>query len=421
MSKRLNERTPRGLILILAATGVAGVSGYAIQLLAPALLHEASDYLTFSAFWSVLFLLGSAVGGIQQEVARATRPASLSLPARRGIRKFTVASAVVVVAGTIIVGFIVGAAAFGEQFAWVMGALVIGLLGYLLTAVVTGLFYGLGALGMVASLIAVDAGLRGGAVVIGLLAGASIDVLAYLVALPFGIAVTLIWLLARRQVVGRYSLDVGDARLARNALSTVIAAASIGVMVTGMPLLFRVLLPDASPTVLASLTLVVTLTRAPFIIPLMALQSYLVVGFRNAPDVTARRLRAYLLCAVAVGVIAAVAAAALGPWIVDFITGSRYSTDGFTSAAVVASASLVGCLCITGPALIAENRHVAYTSGWVVSALATVACLLLFPTVAETRAVTALLGGPLLGLFVHLGCLRWGAIAGPSETTEPVD
>lgn len=407
MTAGQTERAPRGLLQVLAATGIAGASGYAIQILAPALLREANAYLTFSAFWSVLFLLGSAVGGIQQEVARATRPAEPSTTPG-SIRRFTLVSAVVVAAGTTAVGLAVGAAAFGQHFLPVLSALVVGLLGYVLTAVVTGLLYGLGALGVVASLIAVDAALRGGAVVVGLWVGASIDVLAYLVALPFGLAVALIWSISRGRVVGHYVLDVSEARLARNSLSTVIAAASIGVMVTGMPLLFRTLLSDASATVLASLTLVVTLTRAPLIIPLMALQSYLVVGFRDAPAAAPRRVRAYLCSALAVGVIAAFLSAAFGPWAVDFISGARYSVSGLTSAAVAISATLVGCLCITGPALLAENRHRPYTAGWVVSALATVACLAVVPATPEVRALTALLAAPALGLVVHLVCL-WGA------------
>jgi len=386
--------------LILAATAAAGVSGYAIQILAPALLEDAEAYLAFSAFWSALFLIGSAVGGIQQEVARATSPAKLATP-HRTIRRFTIGGAVAVAVLTAAVGIIVGPAAFGPGHVPIVGALVIGLLGYVLTAVLTGLFYGLGALGSVAALIAVDAALRGAAVVVGLLVGASIDVIAYLVALPFGLAVLMVWRFARAKVVGRYTLDAEDAVLVRNSLSTVVAAGSIGVMVTGMPLLFRVSLADASAVTIASLTLVVTLTRAPFIIPLMALQSYLVVGFRDEPESARSRVRNYLLIALGAGALAALAAIPVGPWLVGVISGERYTTDGLTSAIVVMSAALVGCMCITGPALLAERRHGAYASGWVTAAVVTVGVLVLTPSEAPVRALLALLASPIVGLVLH--------------------
>lgn len=400
MTAPSNERSSRGLILILAATTAAGVSGYAIQILAPALLEDADAYLIFSAFWSVLFLLGSAVGGIQQEVARATTPAGPASP-HRSIRRFAIGCAAAALALSGAVGLIVGPAALGPRHMAMVGALMLGLLGYVVTAVLTGLFYGIGALGSVAALIAIDAALRGVAVVVGLLAGAPIDVVAYLVAIPFGLAVLIIWQFTRTRVVGRYTLDAGDAILARHSLSTVLAAASIGVMVTGMPLLFRVSLTDLSAAAVASLTLVVTLTRAPFIIPLMALQSYLVVGFREQPERARSRVRAYLLIALVTGALAAVIAIPAGPWIVDLISGGRYSTNGFTSAVVVLSAILVGCMCITGPALLAEARHGAYASGWLVAAVATISMLLVVPASPDMRALLALVIAPVAGLVVH--------------------
>lgn len=400
MSANASERGSRGLILILAATAVAGASGYAIQLLAPALLDGAESYLTFSAFWSVLFLLGSAVGGLQQEVARASSSADWGHESR-SIRRFTLCCAAAVAIVTVAFGLVIGPTAFGEGSGPILGALVIGLLGYVLTSIITGLFYGLGTLGFVAALIAVDAGLRGVAVVVGFVVGASIDVIAYLVALPFGLAVTIVWQFARSRVVGRYRMDVGDLRLARNALSTVVSAAAIGMMVTGMPLLFRVTLTDASPVVLASLTLVVTLTRAPFIIPLMALQSYLVVGFRDAPDKAPARVRTYLLTAGGVGIVAAWAATVIGPWAVDVVSGSHYGTDAISSAVVVVSATMVGCMCITGPALLAVSRHGANVAGWIVAALTTAACLVLVPADPTGRALIALVAAPFAGLVVH--------------------
>lgn len=400
MTAPSSERGSRGLLLILAGTAAAGVSGYAIQILAPALLDDADSYLVFSAFWSLLFLLGSVVGGIQQEIARATTP-DVSPTAHRSIRGFAIGCAVVISVITGAIGLLVGPTAFGPAHLPIVGALVIGMLGYVMTAVLMGLFYGLGSLGSVAALIAVDAGLRGIAVVIGMVVGAPIDLLAYLIALPFGLAVLIVWRFARSRVVGRYALDSDNVVLAQHALTTMVAAASVGVMVTGMPLLFRLSLTELSTVALASLTLVVTLTRAPFIIPLMALQSYLVVSFRDQPDRVRPRVRLYLLFAVGVGVVAALIMMPAGPWIVSILSGGDYSTTPVESAAVVMSAILVGCMCITGPALLAQGEHGAYASGWVVAAIVTGIILFLPIEPAAVRSMVALSAGPVAGLGVH--------------------
>lgn len=394
------EGRSRGLLFVLAATAIAGVSGYAIQLLAAALLPEAQAYLSFSAFWSTLYLFGSAVGGIQQEVARAVSP-GVPAAGRSVLQRFGAVATVVVGVLATVVGFVVAPIAFGAGYGSMLVALVVALIGYVLTAIATGLFYGLSKLGAVAALIVVDAVLRGAAVVVGLLLGVPLDVLAFLIALPFGLAVLVVWSVVRKRVVGRYRVDVVAPALARNALHTVVAAAATGLMVTGLPLLFRVALTDASPYVVAALTLAVTLTRAPFIIPLMALQSFLVVTFRDAPEAIGRRVVRYLLAAAAVAVLATAGAWFLGPWAVEIVSQGRYAVDAFTSAIVVLSAVLVGCSCITGPALLAQGRHRLYSAGWVCAALMTVGCLFLVPASPLGRALIALTVAPVIGFLVH--------------------
>src|SRR5690606_36279127 len=113
--------------------------------------------------------LGSAVGGIQQEVARATRPAARDAEPARGLRTFTLAVAALTAAAAAVAALLLAPAAFHSDPVVMGSALVIGLLGYLLTSVATGLFYGTHRLGAVASLTVVDAVLRGVVVVVALL------------------------------------------------------------------------------------------------------------------------------------------------------------------------------------------------------------------------------------------------------------
>lgn len=400
-----DESRGGGLLGVLGATAVAGASGYLIQLLAARLLPEAGDYLSFSVFWSTLYLIGSAVGGIQQEVARASRPVAAEGQAAT-LGGFTAVAALLVAVISVVAAVLVAPVAFAGSTVGMAGALAAGLVGYVATSVLTGLLYGLQHLDTVAVLITIDAVLRAVLVVVALAAGSPPDVVALAIALPFGLATGLVWLRVRRRVSGRYELDVPPRTLARGAAHTILAAAATGLMVTGMPLLFRLALDDATVTAVAGLTLVVTLTRAPFIIPLMALQSYLTVAYRDdAARATARMWR-YLAVAAVVAVVAGIAAWFTVPWLIGFISGGQYSTTPFSAAIVVVGAVLVGCLCVTGPALLARSRHRAYAAGWVVAALMTLLLLFVLPLDAQGRALCALVVAPAAGLVVHLAALR---------------
>jgi hypothetical protein len=113
-----------------------------------------------------------------------------------------------VLAISIVVGLLVAPTAFAGSSVGMATALAVGLVGYVATSVVTGLFYGMGRLGSVATLIIVDATLRAVAVVTAFAFGAPPDVVAFAVAAPFGLAVAIVWRIARARIVGAYTLDV---------------------------------------------------------------------------------------------------------------------------------------------------------------------------------------------------------------------
>jgi hypothetical protein len=106
--------------------------------------------------------------------------------------------------------------------------------------------------------------------------------------------------------------------------------------------------------------LAVTLTRAPLLVPLTAMQGNLIAHF---VDRRTERLRALL-----------------------------------------APAAPIALLTLTGAAAVAAAQHRAYSLGWVGATVASV-LLLLLPLPLETRTVVALLCGPLIGIAVHLGAL----------------
>lgn len=411
------ERRGRGLVYILVATGIAGACGYLIQLLAPALLTDPGSYVTFSVFWSTLYLFVGAVAGVQQEVTRAVSPTDRPA-ATSTLRRFTVLAAGMTVVVSVVVGIVLAPSILSADPIALTIWFGVGLLGYLGCAVLSGVMYGLALWGPIAAVTVVDATVRAILVTAGLALHLSSVLLAAFTAVPFLVAFVVVWFAVRRRVVGRFALDVGPGRLAVNALRTVTAAAATGAVVTGLPLLIHLTMPDAPATVIASLIAVITITRAPLIVPIMALQSFLIVDFRAVGTSIWPRLARYLAIVVGATVVACVAASVLGPWLIAYISDGRYEVTAVASAVIVASAGLVGMLSLTGSALLSANRHSIYVGGWLAAAGATVVAFVL-PIDPVTRTLVALCVGPLIGLVVHLLGVRADSIErSPSDAAD---
>ena len=151
--------------------------------------------------------------------------------------------------------------------------------------------------------------------------------------------------------------------------------------------------------------LAVTLTRAPLLVPLTAMQGNLIAHFvdhRSAPAAGAggaggggRRHSARS---------AWLAAGLVGPWLLRVAFGAEYQAGGALLAWLTAAAVTIALLTLTGAATVAAALHRAYSVGWVGATLAS-ALLLLLPLGLETRTVVALLCGPLVGIAVHLVAL----------------
>jgi O-antigen/teichoic acid export membrane protein len=158
--------------------------------------------------------------------------------------------------------------------------------------------------------------------------------------------------------------------------------------------------------------LAVTLTRAPLLVSLTAMQGNLIAHF---VDERTDRLRALIAPAAFVGGIGAVgvlAAGAVGPWLLRFAFGPQYDAGCALLAWLTAAALSIAMLTLTGAAAVAAALHRAYSLGWV-GATAASGLLLLLPLPLQTRTVVALLCGPLVGIAVHLVALaRAGRPAG---------
>lgn len=394
------ESAAAGLRKILLATAVAGALGYVIQLAAPALVDNDANYVTFSVYWSTLYLFVAALSGVQQEITRAAHPAA-GTPGSPVLRQFTLIAATVSVIVVAVLAMLFGASILPGPTGVLAGSLSVGVVGYLLVAVLSGVLYGLRLWTAVAAITVLDVAIRALLVIGGLYAGWSPEWIAVAVSVPFGAAFVIVWLAVRRRVVGAFRLDVGLGSLLAHVGGTVAAAAAMGLMMNGLPMLLGISTGAADTSALAGVILAITLTRAPIVVPLLALQSYLISLLRGGGSLVRRRILIALAIGVVVGAILSLVAAIIGPWAISTVSAGRSEVDATMMAAIAAGAALVAMMCVTGPALLAARRHTEYVLGWVVSAALTVVCLFT-PISLEPRLVLTLLLPPCVGVVVHV-------------------
>jgi hypothetical protein len=412
-------RSPVALILI--ATALSGGSGYLVTGIVARQIDEA-DYALFSFFWSALYLVVGASGGVQQEITRATTTtqspdvaadAPAVRPAR--IRLFALVVAAALFALLAATGPLWAPALFGDGAGRFVVPLALGAASYILVAALCGSLYGIVAWRALSTMIAIDGVIRLAAVLVVLALGGDLGALAWAVVLPFPAAIAVVGPFVARSLTRDLRVDVGTRRLAWNVARTVLASAATASIISGFPVLLSATSVDDAPAALAPIVLALMLTRAPIVIPLLALQSYLIVDFRGHARTVLRRFAVIEAVVASVAVVATVLAVLVGPQLIVAVLGEKYDIAGWMLGVIVASSALVAGLCVSGPALIAQSRHSANVAGWVVAAVGTVVALAL-PIELYPRVALALLAGPLLGFAVHVGALVVGrrhAVPGP--------
>ncbi len=408
-------------MLILAATALSGASGYLVTGIVAAAV-DVADYTVFAVFWSALFLVVGGLGGVQHELARASEP--LAADGARPIGAARASVFALVVATVVALMLAVSAPLWGPPLlggAALAGATALGsgAVGYVLVAASCGVMYGIAAWRPLAVMIALDGVLRLALVGLALALDAPLELLLAAVALPF-LATIAIVLPFVAGVLRRSRLDVDYRRLSANTGRTIVAATATATIVAGFPVLLRASDPTAPEAVIGPLILVLTLTRAPLVIPMMAMQSYLVVRFQARP---AAMLRSAVGIAAAVLLAAGLLAVVLrfvGPWLFSALFGPAYALDGLVIAGLVASSGLVAALAVTSPALLARSQHGIVTAGWLV-AVGGLVVVLFVPLPLVDRALLALAVGPLLGLMVHAVALLRPAPGSAADAPGPAD
>ena len=387
------------------ATAVAAVCGYGVMYLAARRL-EPAGFSVFGVFWGAFGLAVGAANGLLQEATREVR-STAGHPAGAGphTRPMRVAAAVAVGAAAVIVGTspLWAPHVFAEERPLSVALLSAGLAGFCLHATLLGMLAGAGRWSLYGALMVTDALTRLMLAIAAFAFGWGLS--GFLWATVGGSLAWLLLLLASptARSAAQLRTTVSVSAFLRGSAHSIAAAGASAILVMGFPVLLKATsgqLGAAGGVII----LAVTLTRAPLLVPLTAMQGNLIAYF---VDHRSARVRALLVPAgivIAVGAVGVAAAFLLGPWILRMGFGTEYVTSGRLLAWLTAAAVSIALLTLTGAAAVAAALHRAYSIGWVGATLAAT-LLLTLPLGLETRTVLALLCGPLVGIAVHLFAL----------------
>lgn len=388
---------------------VSGLAGYVVtwRVFVEA---GAAGYGVFSVFWSALFLVVGVLFGVQQEATRAvaqTDPPALGDRPRASLATFAAALAVVVVAVVLATSPLWAPSGLGAANAGLAWFVAVGAGFNCLVAAASGIMAGAGLWRQLAAIIAVDGVLRVVFVLAALAFGGPLWLIALAVVLPFPLSLLIVVASAPRRILGRVTVGESFASLTANTGRTMLAASATAVLINGFPLVlsFFATGSGAGHAGLGSLVLAVTLTRAPILVPLTALSSFLVSRFTHHPEQVARTLTAIMAGIAALAAVMCLCAYFLGLPVMKAVFGQQFDLAPGALAALVGSAALIGALSVSGAAVLARGRHGMYATGWVVASVITLA-LLFLPLPLAPRAALALAAGPAVGVAIHLFALR---------------
>jgi len=387
------------------ATAVTAVCGYAVVYLAARDLAPAG-FSVFAVFWGAFGLVTGAANGLLQETTREIRSAGYAemLPGRR-THPLRLAGVVGIGAAAVIAGSspLWSGRVFAQAHWLSVGLLSVGLAGFCLHATLLGMLAGTNRWTQYGALMVTDAVIRVAVATATVLVGWGL--VGFLWATVAG---ALAWLMMigaspSTRAAARLLTPGSAATFLRGAAHSITAAGASAILVMGFPVLLKLTSTELGAQG-GVVILAVTLTRAPLLVPMTAMQGNLIAHF---VDERTARLRALIAPAALIGAIGAagvLAAGLLGPWLLRAAFGPDYHTAGALLAWLTAAAVTIAMLTLTGAATVAAALHRAYALGWVCATVAA-ALLLLLPLPLEGRTVVALLCGPLVGIGVHLAAL----------------
>ncbi|OBK46945.1 hypothetical protein [Mycobacterium sp. 1081908.1] len=401
---------------VATATALTALCGYAVIYLAARDLAP-RGFSIFGVFWGAFGLVTGAAFGLLQETTREVRsesylsdigaaPVSRTHPLRVAAM-IGVAAAVVIAASSPLWS--------GRVFVadrWLsVGLLSVGLAGFCLHATLLGMLAGTNHWTAYGALMVTDAVIRVTVAAATFVIGWGLT--GFLWATVAGATAWLIVLAASptARAAARLLTPGSTSTFLRGAAHSITAAGASAILVMGFPVLLKLTSSELGAQG-GVIILAVTLTRAPLLVPLTAMQGNLIAHF---VDERSDRLRALIAPAAIIGGVGAVgvlAAGVIGPWLLRVAFGPQYQASSALLAWLTAAAVAIAILTLTGAATVAAALHRAYALGWVGATVAS-GLLLLLPLPLQTRTVVGLLCGPMVGIGVHLVALaRSGRLTG---------
>ncbi|TFD82677.1 hypothetical protein [Cryobacterium fucosi] len=395
--------------MAVATVLVAG-GGYIVLVLVARILGP-DRYLDFSVFWAALYLGVGGIFGVQQETTRSVKTGLLG-PGENGTRRGANAVRSGLAVGAVVAVLVAASSPFwaGQIFgaaAWQYVALVVlGILLYSGHAATVGALAGRNSWSNYSYLIVAESVAR--LCLVGVVAVLASSVLGFAFASTLAMATWLLFLLAEPfRLAAGSRLDAGFATSVGRTLQSVVASTASAIIVTGFPLLLAVFVRGEDPDDLARIILVVTLTRAPILVPLNAFLGMIVSSFVDRREQTLRTVLRPMLWVFVLSLVLGIVAVLIGRQLLIFIFGQAYDMDALFIGGATVAAGFVGVISISGAAALARGHHRAYTGGWLLAALITAVTLSL-PIHITERVLLALLVGPIVGTMVHVWALARG-------------
>lgn len=388
------------------ATALTALCGYAVIYLAARDLAP-SGFSVFGVFWGAFGLATGAANGLLQETTREVRSTRYrdAEPGPLGSRPLRIAAMIGVVAAVVIAG---SSPAWSDRVfveaRWLSVALLsIGLAGFCLHATLLGMLAGADHWTHYGALMVTDAVLRVVLAVATVVIGWSLG--GFLWATVAGAVAWLIMLVASptARATARLLTPGRTAAFLSGAAHSITAAGASAILVMGFPVLLKLTSHELGAQG-GVIILAVTLTRAPLLVPLTAMQGNLIAHLVDERSARLRALVAPAAIIAGIGAVGVLAAGMVGPWVLRVAFGPQYDAGSALLAWLTAAAVAIAMLTLTGAAVVAAALHRAYSLGWVAATVAS-GLLLLLPLPLETRTVIALLCGPLVGIGVHLVAL----------------
>ncbi|MCA2242200.1 hypothetical protein JF781_07485 [Mycobacterium sp. WUMAC-067] len=399
------------------ATAVTALCGYGVIYLAARDLAP-SGFSVFGVFWGAFGLVSGAAFGLLQETTREIRACSIGgpylevAPVKR-THPLRVAALIGVAAAVVIAGTapLWSGRVFVED-RWLSVALLsVGLAGFCVHTTLLGMLAGINQWTQYGALMVTDAVIRVAIAAATVVLGWHLT--GFLWATVAGALAWLILLVASpaTRAAARLLTPGGTARFLRGAAHSITAAGASAILVMGFPVLLKLTSAELGAEG-GVIILAVTLTRAPLLVPLTAMQGNLIAHFVDERSDRVRALIAPAGIVAAIGAVGVLAAGAVGPWLLRFAFGPQYHASSALLAWLTGAAVAIAMLTLTGAAAVAAALHRAYSLGWVGATVAS-GLLLLLPLSLQTRTVVGLLCGPLVGIGVHLVALsRAGRASG---------